>query len=169
MPLLLIDDLLVLRDGALVEADDPVIDCECCEVSCGGCATAPTTITVTIAGVANGAGCTDCAARINGTYVIDIDPGTCQGFFEDVGPDCFDYIGGPNAWRITVVINDLGDPSFEIQLFLADGDAPESFRRTAEIAGSDCCDVTAEDAPQYFAPVPDCDWTGATVTVTANC
>lgn len=139
----------------------------CC---CGGCGcyTVPDTVTVVISGVANGAGCTDCDTIINGTFVVDMSsPGNCIGRITQVGPDCFDHPDADNFW-ILVTISDLGDPSHKYNVKITDVDAPESFHETAEIAGSDCCAID-EDVPQYFAPTMDCDWSVATVHITASC
>lgn len=143
----------------------------CCGGGVGncGCAVVPDTITVVIAGVTNGAGCTDCDTIINGTYIVDIDPDTCMGQVENIGPDCFDYGADPENFWVLVQIEDIGGPSFRYDVKITDGDAPESFRRTDTIGGDDCCAVEDEPANEYFGPVKDCDWSGATVETTGNC
>lgn len=172
---------ILLGDTGLVKvADGDLSDC-CCDTPDPGCGCddVPASVVVNISGVANAGACTDCDSIINGSYEVDIIHDTflvgetlvhqCTGQLKMPGPDCFDYSpDAPGNFWILVTILDQGSGTVRYDVKITDGDAPESFRQADFAVDNDCCSVSGAVA-QYFAPIPDCDWSGATVTVTAVC
>jgi hypothetical protein len=163
-------ELIVDENGAVVLCDECPCDEDVVTPGCG-CADIPSALVVTIAGVTNGAGCTDCNI-INGEYEIAINAPDapdlpCGGIIKMPGPDCFDYVGEANNFWIGVTI--LPQVSgFKFDIRISDGDAPEAFFETTIIEGDNCCAVNVA-VSEYFGPVKDCDWSGATVNVRAVC
>jgi hypothetical protein len=147
--------------------------CPCSPVQPGcGCDDVPDYVVVTISGVANGSGCTDCDTIINGEFEVPITYDSlnnlCSGIIKMPGPDCFDYpTTSPGNFWIRVDILDQGSPNIRYEIKIADGDSPESFRRY-DVTNTDCCNHEG-DAPEYFGPVKDCDWSVATVNVRSVC